>query len=93
MTEPRSQPAERAWIERLLSQWPMRSGSRLHTARAYVLSLLYEWPRVLAWKRRHDQQTGKTYSWARALQATVQNPPNFDRMWDKHMEPTPNDDE
>lgn len=78
--------SERAWIERLLSQWPLRSGSLPHTARAYVLSLLFEWPRVRAWKRRHDPETGKRYSWWLALRATVENPPNFDRIWDKLME-------
>jgi len=46
----------------------------------------YEWSRVLAWRKRHDPQTGKRYGTLAAIRHTAENPPSFDSMWDSEME-------
>ena len=60
--------------------------SRLHTARAYWLSLRWEWPRIRAWRNRHYPLTQMRYSWWDAWRATVENTPQFDTFWDDEME-------
>ena len=71
---------------RLLTKQRLRSGSCAHIARAWLLSLLYEHRRIIAWRARHDPDTGKRNSWRDAWRATGENSPRFDRLWDDEFE-------
>lgn len=42
-----------------------------------------EWPRVVAWHERPDEDTGRPRSWLEAAWVVAENPPNFDRLWDE----------
>ena len=52
----------------------------------YYRALRYEFPRVIAWHKRHDPCTKKHYTWLEALRAVIENPPYFDISRDEDME-------
>ena len=74
------------WLYWRLSRFHLRTGSRLHWARAYLISLLWERSRIVAWHRRHLPISGDRYGWLDAWRATVENPASVDHMWDDEFE-------
>lgn len=48
----------------------------------YWRALRHEWRRILAWRRRYNPETQRTYGTLEAWAAVIENPPGLDTAWD-----------